>query len=111
MTQIKVNNCYDIKNVCYYMKYWLFFSSAKNSSCNIYSEFECGNGECIDYQLTCDSIPHCKDKSDEKLLYCGKFSVFDFLISEMFAIIFIVFSKIVSIWFVCVIFLLPLINM
>uniref|UniRef100_A0A8C4MYX3 LDL receptor related protein 1B n=1 Tax=Equus asinus asinus TaxID=83772 RepID=A0A8C4MYX3_EQUAS len=43
---------------------------AKNSSCNIYSEFECGNGECIDYQLTCDGIPHCKDKSDEKLLYC-----------------------------------------
>uniref|UniRef100_A0A2K5KTH0 LDL receptor related protein 1B n=1 Tax=Cercocebus atys TaxID=9531 RepID=A0A2K5KTH0_CERAT len=42
----------------------------KNSSCNIYSEFECGNGECIDYQLTCDGIPHCKDKSDEKLLYC-----------------------------------------
>ncbi|KAB0361653.1 hypothetical protein FD754_005809 [Muntiacus muntjak] len=42
----------------------------KNSSCNIYSEFECGNGDCIDYQLTCDGIPHCKDKSDEKLLYC-----------------------------------------
>ncbi|ELK04590.1 Low-density lipoprotein receptor-related protein 1B [Pteropus alecto] len=42
----------------------------KNSSCNIYSEFECGNGECIDYQLSCDGIPHCKDKSDEKLLYC-----------------------------------------
>ncbi|XP_040330903.1 low-density lipoprotein receptor-related protein 1B isoform X2 [Herpailurus yagouaroundi] len=42
----------------------------KNSSCNMYSEFECGNGECIDYQLTCDGIPHCKDKSDEKLLYC-----------------------------------------
>ncbi|MBZ3875678.1 Low-density lipoprotein receptor-related protein 1B [Sciurus carolinensis] len=45
-------------------------NSSKNSSCNIYSEFECGNGECIDYQLTCDGIPHCKDKSDEKLLYC-----------------------------------------
>ncbi|KAL1785367.1 low-density lipoprotein receptor-related protein 1B [Sigmodon hispidus] len=42
----------------------------KNSSCNIYSEFECGNGECVDYLFTCDGIPHCKDKSDEKLLYC-----------------------------------------
>nr|XP_021484116.1 low-density lipoprotein receptor-related protein 1B-like [Meriones unguiculatus]XP_021484117.1 low-density lipoprotein receptor-related protein 1B-like [Meriones unguiculatus] len=42
----------------------------KNSSCNIYSEFECGNGECVDYLLTCDGTPHCKDKSDEKLLYC-----------------------------------------
>ncbi|KAI1237378.1 Low-density lipoprotein receptor-related protein 1B [Lamprotornis superbus] len=43
---------------------------SKNSTCNIYSEFECGNGECIDYQLTCDGIAHCKDKSDEKLFYC-----------------------------------------
>uniref|UniRef100_A0A7M4EHT3 Low-density lipoprotein receptor-related protein 1B n=1 Tax=Crocodylus porosus TaxID=8502 RepID=A0A7M4EHT3_CROPO len=42
----------------------------KNSTCNLYSEFECGNGECIDYQLTCDGIAHCKDKSDEKLFYC-----------------------------------------
>ncbi|XP_069472627.1 low-density lipoprotein receptor-related protein 1B isoform X1 [Ambystoma mexicanum] len=42
----------------------------KNSSCNMYSEFECGNGECIDYTLTCDGIVHCKDKSDEKQLYC-----------------------------------------
>nr|XP_015214112.1 PREDICTED: low-density lipoprotein receptor-related protein 1B isoform X3 [Lepisosteus oculatus] len=43
---------------------------SKNSSCNIHMEFECGNGECIDYQLTCDGIAHCKDKSDEKLQYC-----------------------------------------
>jgi hypothetical protein len=63
-------------------KSWLFIFSAKNSSCNMYSEFECGNGECIDYQLTCDGIPHCKDKSDEKLLYCGKCPVWDVLISE-----------------------------
>uniref|UniRef100_A0A803TQP0 LDL receptor related protein 1B n=1 Tax=Anolis carolinensis TaxID=28377 RepID=A0A803TQP0_ANOCA len=42
----------------------------KNFSCNFFSEFECGNGECIDYELSCDGIPHCKDKSDEKLLYC-----------------------------------------
>lgn len=46
---------------------------AKNSTCNIYSEFECGNGECIDYQLTCDGTAHCKDKSDEKLFYCGEY--------------------------------------
>ncbi|XP_051787046.1 low-density lipoprotein receptor-related protein 1B [Erpetoichthys calabaricus] len=43
---------------------------AKNSSCNIYTEFQCGNGECINYQLTCDGIPQCKDKSDEKMQYC-----------------------------------------
>uniref|UniRef100_A0A667ZSN6 EGF-like domain-containing protein n=1 Tax=Myripristis murdjan TaxID=586833 RepID=A0A667ZSN6_9TELE len=28
--------------------------------------FECGNGECINYQLTCDGVAHCKDKSDER---------------------------------------------
>uniref|UniRef100_A0A3B1JND8 LDL receptor related protein 1B n=1 Tax=Astyanax mexicanus TaxID=7994 RepID=A0A3B1JND8_ASTMX len=41
-----------------------------NSSCNAHLEFECGNGECIGYQLTCDGVPHCKDKSDEKRQYC-----------------------------------------
>ncbi|XP_016148446.1 low-density lipoprotein receptor-related protein 1B [Sinocyclocheilus grahami] len=41
-----------------------------NSSCNIHSEFQCGNGECIDFQLTCDGIAHCKDRSDEKMQYC-----------------------------------------
>uniref|UniRef100_A0AAX7U7X7 EGF-like domain-containing protein n=1 Tax=Astatotilapia calliptera TaxID=8154 RepID=A0AAX7U7X7_ASTCA len=43
---------------------------SENSSCNIYTEYECGNGECIDFQLTCDGIAHCKDKSDEKMQYC-----------------------------------------
>uniref|UniRef100_A0A8C1IU80 Low density lipoprotein receptor-related protein 1Bb n=1 Tax=Cyprinus carpio TaxID=7962 RepID=A0A8C1IU80_CYPCA len=43
---------------------------SKTSSCNIHTEFECGNGECIDYQLTCDGTAHCKDKSDEKMQYC-----------------------------------------
>ncbi|KAJ8349711.1 hypothetical protein SKAU_G00248410 [Synaphobranchus kaupii] len=43
---------------------------SENSSCNIHSQFECANGECIDYQLTCDGITHCKDKSDEKIQYC-----------------------------------------
>jgi len=50
----------------------LFSCIAKTSSCNIHTEFECGNGQCIDYQLTCDGIAHCKDKSDEKMQYCGK---------------------------------------
>uniref|UniRef100_A0A3B4FER3 LDL receptor related protein 1B n=1 Tax=Pundamilia nyererei TaxID=303518 RepID=A0A3B4FER3_9CICH len=44
----------------------------ENSSCNIYTEYECGNGECIDFQLTCDGIAHCKDKSDEKMQYCNR---------------------------------------
>ncbi|XP_049341186.1 low-density lipoprotein receptor-related protein 1B isoform X1 [Astyanax mexicanus] len=43
---------------------------SENSSCSVHTEFECGNGECIDYQLTCDGIAHCKDKSDEKMQYC-----------------------------------------
>ncbi|XP_030628050.1 low-density lipoprotein receptor-related protein 1B [Chanos chanos] len=43
---------------------------SQNSSCNIHTEFECGNGECINYQLTCDGVAHCKDKSDEKMQYC-----------------------------------------
>ncbi|XP_033870304.3 low-density lipoprotein receptor-related protein 1B-like isoform X1 [Acipenser ruthenus] len=43
---------------------------SKNSLCSIHTEFECANGECIDYQLTCDGIAHCKDKSDEKMQYC-----------------------------------------
>lgn len=47
-------------------------SAAENSSCNIHTQFECGNGECINYQQTCDGIAHCKDKSDEKMQYCGK---------------------------------------
>ncbi|KAI4902148.1 hypothetical protein NFI96_003420 [Prochilodus magdalenae] len=47
--------------------------SSLNSSCNVHLEFECGNGGCIDYQLTCDGVPHCKDKSDEKRQYCGEF--------------------------------------
>lgn len=54
------------------LSFLLFALSAKNSSCNFYSEFECGNSECIDYELSCDGTAHCKDKSDEKLLYCGK---------------------------------------
>uniref|UniRef100_A0A6Q2Z9X6 EGF-like domain-containing protein n=1 Tax=Esox lucius TaxID=8010 RepID=A0A6Q2Z9X6_ESOLU len=43
---------------------------SQNSSCNVHTEFECGNGECINYQTTCDGVAHCKDKSDEKMQYC-----------------------------------------
>ncbi|KAF5890991.1 low-density lipoprotein receptor-related protein 1B-like, partial [Clarias magur] len=43
-----------------------------NSSCNARSEFQCGNGECIDYELACDGVAHCEDKSDEDGQYCEK---------------------------------------
>lgn len=45
---------------------------ALNSSCRIQDEFECANGECIHFSLTCDGVSHCKDKSDEKPSYCSK---------------------------------------
>uniref|UniRef100_A0A671R1Y9 Low-density lipoprotein receptor-related protein 1-like n=1 Tax=Sinocyclocheilus anshuiensis TaxID=1608454 RepID=A0A671R1Y9_9TELE len=44
---------------------------AENTTCNSVDEFECGNGDCIEYSLTCDSLGHCKDKSDEKQSYCA----------------------------------------
>lgn len=47
-------------------------AAAPNSTCNAHEEFECGNGDCIDFALTCDSVAHCKDKSDEKQSYCSK---------------------------------------
>lgn len=47
-------------------------SPAVNSSCRAQDEFECANGECIDFSLTCDGVSHCKDKSDEKPSYCSK---------------------------------------
>ncbi|XP_076861463.1 low-density lipoprotein receptor-related protein 1-like isoform X3 [Brachyhypopomus gauderio] len=43
---------------------------APNTSCNSIDDFECGNGDCINYTLTCDGRSHCKDKSDEKQSYC-----------------------------------------
>ncbi|KAJ8403984.1 hypothetical protein AAFF_G00343340 [Aldrovandia affinis] len=45
--------------------------TALNTTCNSVDEFECGNGDCINYSLTCDGMPHCKDKSDEKQSYCA----------------------------------------
>uniref|UniRef100_A0AAV2M5F0 EGF-like domain-containing protein n=1 Tax=Knipowitschia caucasica TaxID=637954 RepID=A0AAV2M5F0_KNICA len=44
---------------------------ALNTTCNNIDEFECGNGDCIEYIRTCDGTPHCKDKSDEKQSYCA----------------------------------------
>lgn len=48
------------------------FLTALNVSCGSVEGFECGNGDCINYSLTCDGMPHCKDKSDEKQSYCGE---------------------------------------
>ncbi len=45
---------------------------ALNMSCGSVDDFECGNGDCINYSLTCDGMAHCKDKSDEKQSYCGE---------------------------------------
>lgn len=47
--------------------------TALNMSCGSVDSFECGNGDCINYSLTCDGMAHCKDKSDEKQSYCGEF--------------------------------------
>lgn len=47
--------------------------TALNISCGSVDSFECGNGDCINYSLTCDGMAHCKDKSDEKQSYCGEF--------------------------------------
>ncbi|ETE71786.1 Low-density lipoprotein receptor-related protein 1, partial [Ophiophagus hannah] len=44
---------------------------ASNSTCNVHNEFECGNGDCIDFSETCDRVAHCKDRSDEKPSYCN----------------------------------------
>uniref|UniRef100_A0A8D0H854 LDL receptor related protein 1 n=1 Tax=Sphenodon punctatus TaxID=8508 RepID=A0A8D0H854_SPHPU len=48
-----------------------FTCKAPNSTCNVHNEFECGNGDCIDFSRTCDGMAHCKDKSDEKHSYCS----------------------------------------
>ncbi|KAM4794631.1 prolow-density lipoprotein receptor-related protein 1 [Rhinophrynus dorsalis] len=48
-----------------------FTCRAPNSTCNPHDEFECGNGDCINYSMTCDGVAHCKDKADEKHAYCS----------------------------------------
>uniref|UniRef100_A0A672NBG1 Low-density lipoprotein receptor-related protein 1B-like n=1 Tax=Sinocyclocheilus grahami TaxID=75366 RepID=A0A672NBG1_SINGR len=70
LTPLGVVNC-----TCRGERMLLDDNRSLNSSCNIHSEFQCGNGECIDFQLTCDGIAHCKDRSDEKMQYCGKNSI------------------------------------
>uniref|UniRef100_H9H785 LDL receptor related protein 1 n=1 Tax=Monodelphis domestica TaxID=13616 RepID=H9H785_MONDO len=47
------------------------FTCPVNSTCRAQDEFECANGKCISFSLTCDGISHCKDKSDEKPSYCN----------------------------------------
>ncbi|XP_053083242.1 low-density lipoprotein receptor-related protein 1 isoform X3 [Pangasianodon hypophthalmus] len=42
-----------------------------NTSCSSVNDFQCVNGDCIDYTLTCDGTAHCKDKSDEKQSFCN----------------------------------------
>jgi low-density lipoprotein receptor-related protein 1 (alpha-2-macroglobulin receptor) len=34
--------------------------------------FQCSNGGCIPYRLTCDGLPHCTDQSDEDPRFCSK---------------------------------------
>lgn len=61
-------------------------SPALNVSCGSVDDFECGNGDCINYSLTCDGMPHCKDKSDEKQSYCGMFFFINLIFSEQWAL-------------------------
>lgn len=35
------------------------------------SEFTCSEKQCIPYEVTCDGIYHCSDKSDEDPIYCS----------------------------------------
>lgn len=58
---------------------------ALNMSCGSVDDFECGNGDCINYSLTCDGMAHCKDKSDEKQSYCGEFFI-GLLVGEQWAV-------------------------
>lgn len=39
----------------------------ENKTCANPSQFQCNNGECIDYQLVCNKSPDCSDESDEPL--------------------------------------------
>ncbi|XP_049539126.1 low-density lipoprotein receptor-related protein 1B [Anopheles darlingi] len=41
------------------------------ANCSASSEFTCTNGNCIPFHLTCDSIDHCEDGSDELISYCS----------------------------------------
>lgn len=43
----------------------------KESSCDETKEFECGSGDCVPYELTCDKAANCLDESDEDIKYCA----------------------------------------
>ncbi|RWS26912.1 prolow-density lipoprotein receptor-related protein 1-like protein, partial [Leptotrombidium deliense] len=42
----------------------------KVSNCSE-TEFECGNGDCVPYELTCDDVPACDDRTDEDEIFCA----------------------------------------
>lgn len=41
-----------------------------NRMCEV-GKFKCKSKECIPFHLTCDSVPHCMDGSDENVDYCN----------------------------------------
>ncbi|KAK9511107.1 hypothetical protein O3M35_005737 [Rhynocoris fuscipes] len=45
-------------------------TSTNGTSCSE-DDFQCSDGICIPYSLTCDQVPHCPDSSDEDVNYCG----------------------------------------
>lgn len=53
----------------------------RNCSTN---EFKCSSLECIPFENTCDGRPHCQDKSDEDVNYCGLYRI----ISKYFSLLF-----------------------
>ena len=44
---------------------------AKSANCDGPETFACGNTNCISKDLTCDTIDHCADSSDEDPVLCG----------------------------------------
>jgi low-density lipoprotein receptor-related protein 1 (alpha-2-macroglobulin receptor) len=41
------------------------------NSCDKSQEYQCKSGECVPFTLTCDTIPHCSDSSDESRIFCA----------------------------------------
>lgn len=42
------------------------FTDKENATCPS-GQFQCNNGQCIDYQLVCNKVSDCSDDSDEPL--------------------------------------------